>query len=466
MAYSADVSRDIFVTYAEEDNTTLPGGSQGWVTTLAECVSKLLGQTGLTDFGICTTPAGHLTAQDRVDSLRTAATVLVVMSPAYLQSQWQRDSRFAEGLVEVARNNPEAVFIVWKSHVAEREEPSQFRDLRHYKFWKLESEVPRTFGVPDLLCDTKNLNAYYGVVGDLAKTVAKVLNKKAGVADRRPICAASSGTKVYLANVPAELDEQRRIVRRQLEQIAVEVLPAGRLPESTADCERAIERRIGSCRMFVQLLSPNTKSMPGAAPGSMAIHQLAAARRFGSPTLQVMHWRDPAEDMSSITDAEYRTLLLAETVRAESLESFCQAVRSAALTTPQTERPSSGPMVFVDVKREQVSEARRIFGRYTGVKWDFHEVRPKMLKDILRVVKAAILFWGDGDSGPTQDRYYLFLRYWQALKKRDDNLRIYDGPPVDKPEFDGQNFPLISGRACENPDALTQFIAELAKDNK
>ncbi|HMI91774.1 MAG TPA: hypothetical protein VK509_10450, partial [Polyangiales bacterium] len=347
---------------------------------------------------------------------------------------------------------PEHTFVVLKLDV-DQDEPAALRAAKHYFFWEEGGENARTLGVPGITeADSRR---YYDVASLLAKHMSDALKRV-----REPAQGADSPlATVYLAEVPPALEARRCEVERQLEQIGLQVVPRGRLPAKDDEIDAFVAALLPSCRLFVQLLGEQPE-----ATGTRARLQLACAQRNAARGLQIVHWRDPALNPTQLADAEQRALLMRETVRAVTLPELCHAIKEAA-RAPAPAAPAKRPFVFVDVDRPYLAAVRDIFGRYPNVQWSWPNasLKQKELKLLCRTAHGVILFWGAGESGPLQLRYLQFLGHWKALKKREDRLRIYDGPPPDKPAFDGTNFPIIHGRSGA-PAELEQFLRELEQD--
>src|SRR5262249_38791958 len=97
MAYVHPDKPDLFISYAhvdDEPDAAFPD-RPGWVTTLVRCLekrlAKKLGRVDSYDIWRDAKLAGHTDlTPDILQRLRDAAVLLVVLSPAYLASDWCR----------------------------------------------------------------------------------------------------------------------------------------------------------------------------------------------------------------------------------------------------------------------------------------------------------------------------------------------------------------------------------------
>src|SRR4051812_23241376 len=88
MAFVPDCDHDVFVSYAHVDNQN----DLGWVTTLVHHLDTELRQRlGTKDLQIWIDhriDGNHPLTPDIMQAIRRSATLLIVMSPSYLASEW------------------------------------------------------------------------------------------------------------------------------------------------------------------------------------------------------------------------------------------------------------------------------------------------------------------------------------------------------------------------------------------
>jgi hypothetical protein len=169
--------------------------------------------------------------------------------------------------------------------------------------------------------------------------------------------------------------------------------------------------------------------------------------------LEILQWRDPATEVMTLSNHRLQSVLLRDTVQADSIPAFCNTVRTAASRAKAPE-PEDQLSVFVDASRDEVQVLDQIFGRYTHIRWDWHQPTR---------TDGVVLYWGREGSERTQKRYYLFQSHFKALKKSSKRLLIYDGPPEQKPDFQGAGtWPLAWGRDGKEPAEFRDFLREIS----
>ena len=140
------------------------------------------------------------------------------------------------------------------------------------------------------------------------------------------------------------------------------MLPARRHLEGKA-FKDAIEEDLPQSALFVQLLGKLPGKRPPEIPQGYTRLQIERAGAADLPTLQ---WRDPALVIDEEIPEEHRTLLEAETVFSEPLETFKQRVVRAAWPpkrspSPPSDQLSPAPVVFINVERRDRALAEEIF---------------------------------------------------------------------------------------------------------
>jgi hypothetical protein len=439
---------DLYFCFADEDNAAVPGG-EGWVDELVTCVHRCLGMSGVPQVRFGTLP-NNARLEERSSVILECASVVLVLSPAFLASDWCTDGRLRAALLDMVGERRDRVFVVERSEV-ERTLAAAFDPLRRFAFWRSDRGAPRTLGFPSVAAEPDK-QTYFAAVSDLTRELAGHL--KPPPLDKAP----DSRGRVFLAEATADVEDRRLEIMRYLEQAGFEVLPRGRLPADPSQFEAEAARLIARCRLFVQVLGANTEHADDFGP---VYRQLEIAQR---ERREILQWRDHALDVAKLQDDRLRALLERETVFVDSIPAFCTAVTTAAAPAGPSE-PLATPIVFVDVRRDEVQVLDQLFGRrYPHVRWDWHEPKLTELKRMLRAVDGVVLYWGREAGERTLSRYYIFHRHFKALKKSAKRLLIYDGPPEEKPPFPGAgSWPVAPARDGGEPILFRQFLQEIAQ---
>jgi hypothetical protein len=177
MAFVPAHDHDVFVSYAHIDDAPLYGAQRGWVTTLINNLETVVRQKlGFKDFAIWMDRelAGNRPLTPAImTALSNTATLLIILSPGYLASEWCHCERqtFLK-LVQGRRDAGSQVFVVHCDKLDRSSVPAELADLIGYPFWIQEQEgkAPRTLGVP---VPTAAELEYYNRVNQLGTSSAK-----------------------------------------------------------------------------------------------------------------------------------------------------------------------------------------------------------------------------------------------------------------------------------------------------
>lgn len=411
--YVSNYQHDIFVSYAQADNESLLPGESGWVSHLISglkiLLGKKLGHQEAFSLWMDHELRGNAVVTPQIyEQLTNSATFLIILSPAYLASQWCRlelNTFLAEQGKESGR-----LFIVEHDRV---ERPPPLTDLLGYKFWRLDNtEQPRTLGLPKPSAEEIE---YYQRLDDLARQLAEKLvglNTQAksstsnATADFSKDIQKSSFSipeaapiTVFLAEVTDDLETRRQEVKRGLEQQGIQILP--NKVYSYANIQQAIDEDLQQCRLFIQLLSDKTgNNYPQFQYERAKVAQIA-----------ILQWREAHLAMTEIIDANHRALLEGSTVIASGLVEFQTHIinQLKKQQQPTIESPEGDSLVFINAAPEDMELAYQVRDIL-----DAHGVGYSLPLDITVATKA------------TEMRYHLE----QNLLTCDAVLVLYDNTSI------------------------------------
>ena len=222
----------------------------------------------------------------------------------------------------------------------------------------------------------------------------------------------TTGPAVFLAGSVTALDEERIRVITYLRQAGLRVLTPETLPFEREAYLKALHAALTESVVFVQLLSaePPAPDLDDAA--SDISLQFETAQRLG---ITILQWRDPALDLSTITDEKHRATLQATSVEKMGIEEFKAFVAKRALTKPATHAPprpvrDGSPLngyVFLNRAIEDRDTARPIAELLSELKVDCMlpldrgdpgEIRTD-LEENLRECEALIIVYGVTSPG-------------------------------------------------------------------
>src|SRR5262249_34644354 len=135
---------DIFVSYAHVDDKPDPGVAEGWVTTLIRKVmnrlTQLLGREDAYRLWMDHELAKNVKFTPEIlGQLDRSATLMVVLSPAYLRSDWcKRESESFLGRLHERFHDESRVFIVEKDAVDRQRVPPELLEYGRHQFWEYD----------------------------------------------------------------------------------------------------------------------------------------------------------------------------------------------------------------------------------------------------------------------------------------------------------------------------------------
>ncbi len=445
MAFVPDFDHDIFISYAHVDDEPFAGGEPGWVTTLISYLTKRLNQLIGREHRIWMDDELSRTVDitpEIYGLLERSATLLVILSPGYVNSDWcEQERREFLRIAGERRQKGQSIFLVERDVVDER--PAEFGEVLGYQFWAYRGKQPRILGVPLPRPDD---NLYFEKVDDLARDVARELkrlrhdasNGKQIKVVEDPIVTDLNGSRkaIYLAEVTDSLDATRDEIKRYLDQYGFHVLPNKWYPrDADAFCE-AVDRDLERCYLFAQLLNDVTGKRPPDSSRSYVELQYERAVEAGKPIVQ---WRSSTLDLSRVTHDAYRKVLESVTVLTVDMEEFKRELLNRLQTPAAVEEhsPARDAFVFVDFDKEDEAEADRLCEllESRGVTYarTLHAGEPKDIrKDLManfRDCDGLIMIYGKNPPVWVRERLRLWLKAKRRRQKRPRALAVYETAP-------------------------------------
>jgi hypothetical protein len=323
-------STDIFISYAHADDEVPEGARTGWVTTLVVELKKIL-RRKLGGSGAAVWMDHQLAGDENVSDelrarLRESRTLVLVMSPGYLKSQWcQRE--LANFLREAGgRGVRPRVFLVEIEPIERDSWPRGLQDLEltPVRFWEktLERPEPYLVGYPNP--PRSGSSVYWKNLNELAHWIAGRLGADA---------AAPGGRKrvVVIAEATDDLDEQRESVTALLRQHEFEAVPLRAYPRDTeAAYLDAVRRDLRDAALFVQLLGRwEGKALEDGGASIVALQAREALAAHRERGLAVLQWREGGLDPLLAKSEAHRVLLQGPFVQASGFEQFRREVLRA-----------------------------------------------------------------------------------------------------------------------------------------
>ncbi len=335
---------DVFISYAHLDNEPFPDIEEGWVSTLVEGLKIILARKlGTKDFSLWMDhdlPANKPITPKIMNIVANSATLVIIMSKGYLESEWC--SRERNAFLRVTRQRIRSgsrVFIVECQKV---NKPIEFEDITGYRFWMDDGKgkTIRRLGYPTPIPKTLDDRPYYNQLNKIGNELAEELRRMKSGSTPSSIDQKGESTNlkgnspaenpvVFLAEVTDDLVLMRDEIFQFLDQAGFRVLPKTIYPRKPDAFQAAMKSDFVHSHVFVQLLSDlSGKKYPGHP--SYCQLQNDVAREAEKDILQ---WRSPLLKIERIMDGDHRKLLEGDTVLAVGLAEFKQRRALGTLLT-------------------------------------------------------------------------------------------------------------------------------------
>jgi len=491
MAYVHPDKPDIFLSYAHVDDEPDAAFSDrpGWVTTLVRSLekrlAKKLGRVDSYEIWRDAKLAGHVDlTPDIIGRVRDAAVLLLVLSPAYLASEWCR--RELGVFCEAIRGRKAAdrrIFVVEFDRVNPTRKFPEIADIKGFRFWVEDPDTrnPETLGYPIV---REKDDEYHKRVNDLCIELVRQLETLKQREDAAPESVAATGPDtrphVYLAEVTEDLDTRRDAIRRHLDQAGFRVLPDAEPSHDDPEAYRlTVDADLARCVVFVQLLSDTPgRRLKGSELSYVALqHQRAVAAR-----MPVLQWRSRQLDTGSEEIPEdHRRRLDGPTVAATDLSEFKSLIVETVkkLTAPpppardQSALGDADKLVFVDAEETDLEAARTIVGFFEahgiGTLPPVRGATPEAIRTALTTRMLAcdgmVLVHGNNPDWPVLQ----WTHFRKVKAEREAAIRavgLCDLPPPEKPmkADDVLHLPLAHVIDCRDgltPDKFATFLRAL-----
>ena len=318
-AFVPQYQYDVFISYAQV-------AEKGWVPGFREKLQEHLDRELHQDKAASIfwdrnvlTGASSLTPEI-TQALSSTATLLIVLSKAYLDRSWCRlecESFFTE-----VGTSSRRAFVVLLEDVPEDKHPPEIQalDVKGFKFWEQHPDSDNPGITRPLPLDG---NPFDGRIRELAKAVAARLYdlKKDRSKDVQPVGAARlrlAGAKVFLADgdsgPPAkDLEEARSAVRNWLTDQGAVVLPqeSGSLYAAfyydRTQCGSTFDELVKEATIFVQLLG---RKGDDEGYESWLCERAQAAGKV--PGKDLLLWRSRSLTADSINSKKHRDLVFGQ----------------------------------------------------------------------------------------------------------------------------------------------------------
>jgi TIR domain/Domain of unknown function (DUF4062) len=333
---------DIFISYGRLDDEDPAGDEKGWVDLLVKRLPIVIAGF-LGDKPRVWRDERSLRGNDKLhgaicEGVSRSRVLVTVVSPRYVQSDWCRielETFCNAALPPGADAQPfnTRIFKVIKSPLLYRhlvdKEPERLRDMKGYPFFEMDGNTPDDFS-PDVVQGKDQ--RYWVTLRRLAQDISdKLVSLKqeaelpqaraaralsvTGYSDADPepsavtptmvsptptVVVTTNGAKVpklvYLAETTSDLTNERELVRDELLQRGLGVLPEQKLPlEELKQTEDVVRSDLARCELSVHLVGTRYGSTPEDDVRSVVRIQEELATECGAanPAFLRLLWMPP-----------------------------------------------------------------------------------------------------------------------------------------------------------------------------
>jgi hypothetical protein len=421
---------DAFISYAHLDNLQLVEGDKGWVADLHQALERRLAMfLGKAPY-IFRDPklqGNDALTETLIDQLKRAASLVAVVSPPYVNSQWTRKEldEFCKAAKEqggLLVRHKARIFKVLKAPVPLSFQTPELQELLGYDFFKIDPDTGHVRELNKVFGETAQ-REFWMKLDDLAQEMCALLKELEASAAGKPLPLQAARGTVFLAETTSDLREQRETIRRDLQQHGYLVLPVSPLPTVAADVKASLRADLARCQLSIHLFGRNYGLVPeGGVQSLLELQNEAAIERAAAGDFCRLLWIRP--DLNVVDERQRRVV---EQLRndprlergADLLETFLEDLRTLIrlrLDPPRTPPPLSTPL-RADAPRLSPSSAREVRNVYL-----IHDQRDASL----------IRPWGDCLFGQQLEVLLPAFEGDEAEVRayHEENLRICDGALV------------------------------------
>jgi hypothetical protein len=256
---------DAFISYAHIDNVGLTDDDKGWIANLHRALETKVAQRLGRRLRVFRDPklAGNdVFGETLIDEIRRAATLVSVLSPGYVRSEWclrELDAfcKAAEEGAGLSVQDKARIFKVLKTPVPLHQHPAPLQPLLGYEFFTVDPDTGRVRELDEIFGEDAERD-FWLKLGDLAHDMCELLQ----LLDDPAAATVTPKGSVFLAETTTDLREQRDAIKRDLQQHGYLVLPAQPLPLTAAEAMAAIRRDLAASRMSIHLVGRNYSLVP------------------------------------------------------------------------------------------------------------------------------------------------------------------------------------------------------------
>ena len=263
----------ITFNYSRTDDQPAGGGQPGWVSALESALKFRLGR--LLD----------------AKRLEESTILLPVLSPGYARSERCADE-LREFLEQAGEDAAGRIFKLVKSPIPRQQHPAGLNDALSYEFFATDPGTGEAYELSPHAAGEAG-RRYWARLEDLAFDISRTVNQR----ERE---TAVDGEAVFLAESSPDLQEERGLIRRELLQRGLAVLPERPLPRAANELEAQVREQLRRCRLSIHPMGRGYGEIPeGSEESVVALQAELAVERGATGGFSRLLWMPPgleAED--------------------------------------------------------------------------------------------------------------------------------------------------------------------------
>ncbi len=466
MAFVPNCECDVFVSYATANNQEFAKNKPGWVTSVRDALKLVLDEglerRGVSEVWMDYKLRGNEPFDEQLrDKVSQAAVLLIVLSDAYLKSDWCR--RELEIFAEAVGDERGRIFLLHYEPVSPDCWPQQLQGLSSakYRFFQQERDgaVPKPLGYPIPNPEIPDHLSFYDRLLELRLDLADKLENMVAHDPATPPppkgtpTPPSNGPAVFLAEVCGEtLYDQRQLVKSHLEQCDIRVLPTR--PQGRAPTED-MDRELAESQLFVQMLGR-------FGGGYESIHYDRAV----AAGLPILRWRSRDLDLHAVPQPDHRQLL-ETSVQALGLEELKRSIvdQVRVLSAKRAEPAIEGErFVLVNAAPDDMSVADVVAEQLGNWNVGYDVVDDSVsLQDLAdsNEYDALMVIYGSCPYDWVRQQLIKCRKILLSQRSRAPSCAVYVGPPEQKQPLRCRP-PRIAVIDPHHENELRAFVEELS----
>jgi len=426
--YLPGFAADVFISYSHIDD--LPFGEEGsrWVTefhrNLDIRVRAYLGRAA-TIWRDRKLGGADAFSEEIAAQLRGTGILVSVLTPSYIRSEWchRELQTFVEaaqetGGIDVGRKK--RIVKVIKTPVPHSEVPEILDTVLGHEFYHVEfgTELVREFHLDP---NTEARREYWARLDDVAQEI-RVLFESILKRNAPKSSAQGDAARVYLAATSSDLQDQRDILRRELQDRGHTIFPEKPLPWKYDQLAEVVSRDLSRSQFSIHLIGARYGIVPeGESRSIVELQTEWAVRNAG---LKRLLWLPPGLSVNDERQARFIEKLRLASDPSDSfelLQTSLESLKTHVLdrlrkpVTPEVTRSRGTASVYLVCEqndRPSIAAIRKYLMDHgcevtlALAKGEPDQIRQDHIEN-LALCDAVIIYWGSADE------------FWLRSKMRD-----------------------------------------------